>query len=567
METSLHTLIKSYFGKHKNKVQLTTPPDLSFGHLSTNVAMLEAKALKQNPLDLANTIVSSLNKKIDPTVIEKIEVIKPGFINFFFTKGFLIKQAEKVNYQLQFKKDLSRYGRGKTMVIDYSAPNIAKPFGIGHLRSTNIGQAIYNLYQVLGWHCIGDNHLGDWGTQFGKQIVAIQTWWKGDIDSLTIDDLEKLYVKFHQQAQVDKNLEDQARLVFAKLERGDQVIRNLWQKCVDISLVEFNKVYQLIDVDIDMALGESFYQPMLSDIISAFKKKKLAKLSQNALVISFDDMPPAMLVKSDGATSYFTRDMATIKYRYQTWKPDLVIYEVGAEQNLHFKQVFRASELMGWIPQNKLFHVGHGLIRWPTGKFSTRHGDTIHLKDVIDRSIAGATKIVAHSKVTKNLSPTDKKQMIKDVAIGAIKFADLFQHPQKDIIFDWDKVMGLSGDSGPYLQYTYARCLSVLTKSKIKESKNIDVNSLTQPILDIELELLHLFLQFELRILESASTINPSILTQYLTKVAQVYNQFYATTKIIDQKQEVFRLFLTQTTASVLQIGLPLLGIKPIKKM
>lgn len=567
METSLHTLIKSWFGKHKHKVELSTPPDLKFGHLSTNIAMILSKDLKKNPFQLAQEIVEELETTVDQNIIEKIEVIKPGFINFYFTTQFLISQSEKINYQLEFKNHLKTYGQSKTMVIDYSAPNIAKPFGIGHLRSTNIGQAIYNLYQILGWNCIGDNHLGDWGTQFGKLIVAIDKWSTKPIDSLSIDDLEKLYVKFHQQAETDPNLIDLARLTFKRLENNDPEIKRLWQICVDISLKEFDQIYQLLDVKIDYAYGESFYQPHLEKVIKLFKEKKLAKSSKGALIVKVNPLPPAMLVKSNGTTTYFTRDLATIKYRLDTWKPDLIIYEVGSDQTLHFQQLFAACQKIGWLPKQGFAHVAHGLIRWPQGKFSTRKGDTIHLKDVIEQAIKKATKIVESTKISKSLTTKEKKGMIIDVAIGAIKFADLFQHPTKDIIFDWDKIMGLTGDSGPYLQYTYARCLSVLTKSNILETKNIALSSITDPINHQEYKLLNMFVQFEPKILESASTINPSILAQYLLKVAKEYNQFYANLKIIGQSQQTFRLFLTQTTASILEIGLKILGIKSLKKM
>lgn len=559
--------LKKFKLKKLPDFDLTTPPDLKFGHLSTNIAMVLGKVQKQNPFDLAQEIVEELETVVDKNMIEKIEVIKPGFINFYLTTQFLISQAEKINYELEFKNQLKTYGQGKTMVIDYSAPNIAKPFGIGHLRSTNIGQAIYNLYKILGWNCIGDNHLGDWGTQFGKLIVAINKWATKSIESLSIDDLEKLYVKFHNEAETDPSLIDLARLTFKKLEDNDPKVKKLWQVCVDISLKEFNQVYGHLNVKIDYAHGESFYQPHLKKVIDIFKTKKLAKVSRGALIINLDPLPPAMLVKSNGTTTYFTRDLATVKYRLDTWKPDLIIYEVGSDQTLHFQQLFSACKKIGWIPPLGFFHVAHGLIRWTKGKFSTRKGDTIHLSDVITQATDKATKIVASSQVSKSLTSIEQKDMIADVAIGAIKFADLFQHPQKDIIFDWDKIMGLGGDSGPYLQYTYARCLSVLAKSNVLETKNIALSSITDPINQQEYLLLNLFIQFESKILESASTVNPSILAQYLLKVAKEYNQFYANLKIIDSNQQTFRLFLTQTTASILEIGLKLLGIKPVTKM
>ncbi len=567
MESVLNKTIKSWFGKNAPKVELMTPPDPKFGHLSTNIAMILAKSKKSNPVELAHQLVADFYQKMDTDIVEKVEVINPGFINFFLKRNFLLKQVEKINYDLEFSNYLGTYGKDKTVVIDYSAPNIAKPFGIGHLRSTNIGQAIYNLYKILGWNCIGDNHLGDWGTQFGKLIVAINKWSTKPADQLTIEDLEKLYVKFHKEAENDATLVDQARVVFNQLEKGDSDIKKMWQLCVDVSLKEFDRVYELLGVKIDYAHGEAFYQDMLDKIIKAFTGKKLTQTSQKATIVKLKGLPPAMLVKSDGSTTYFTRDLATVKYRLDTWKPDLIVYEVGADQTLHFQQVFAACQKIGWVPKLGFVHVAHGLIRWPDGKFSTRSGDTIHLKDVIEEAITRAKKLTGSSQVTKSLTPPERNQMIQDVAIGAVKFSDLAQNPQKDIIFDWDKVMTLSGDSGPYLQYTYARCLSVLDKSRIKETKNISPESIIGNITSQESELLNSLFQLESKILESASATNPSVLAQYLLKLAKNYNTFYGGQKIIGSVNETLGIFLTQSTASVLHLGLTLLGLVPIEKM
>jgi len=568
MDTDLFSLIKTSLSSFSKDILLNHPPDTKFGHISTNIAMILAKNKKKNPLDIAINIKKKLDKDITlKDVVDKITVVKPGFINFYLKSDYLIAQAQSLNYSLDFKKQLARHVTNKTMVLDYSAPNIAKPFGIGHLRSTNIGQAIYNIYKILGWNCIGDNHLGDWGTQFGKLIVAADNWSKEPIDKLTISDLEKLYVKFYKQAKKDPKLLKLAQATFKKLEQADPVITKKWQSCVDLSLVEFNKVYDLLDVKIDHAYGESFYQDKMTSVISFFTKNGLAKKSQAALIVDLDPLPPAMLVKSNGTTTYFTRDLATVKYRLDTWHADKIIYEVGADQTLHFQQVFAACQKANWFPKDGFFHVAHGLIRWKGGKFSTRKGDTIHLSDVVDKAILEAKKIVNSTHVTKDLTAEEKENMISAVAIGAIKFSDLCQHPKRDIIFDWHKIMGLSGDSGPYLQYTYARCLSVLAKTTIREQKNISPSSIVGHINPQEANLLNLFYQFEEKIIESADTINPSIIAQYLLKLAQSYNEFYATCKIIDDPQEIFRVFLTKTTASSLKLGLDLLGIKTVDKM
>jgi arginyl-tRNA synthetase len=321
----------------------------------------------------------------DNELIEKIEKVA-GFTNIFIKKEKLIEEASEIGGD-NWRNEIEEIGKGKTMVIDYSAPNIAKPFGIGHLRSTNIGQALYNIYQILGWRCIGDNHLGDWGTQFGKMMSAYKNWGDKKLEEMSIADLEKLYVKFHEEAEKNKALEKEGQEWFAKLEYGDMEAREMWQKCIEISLKEFNRVYEMIGVKIDYAYGESFYEPMLKDIVREIKDKGITKESEGTTIVEFKDLAPAILMKSDGATIYFTRDMATIKYRVKTWNPDLIIYEVGAEQSLYFKQLFEAAEMMGWINKNKLVHIAHGLIRWKDGKFSTRKGQTIHLEEVIEKAM------------------------------------------------------------------------------------------------------------------------------------------------------------------------------------
>lgn len=488
----------------------------------------------------------------DCDLVEKTEKVA-GFTNIWIKKDILRKEAEKINYELEFKKELSKSGQGKTMVIDYSAPNIAKPFGIGHLRSTNIGQAIYNLYKILGWNCIGDNHLGDWGTQFGKLIVAIKKWNKKDVEKLSIDDLEKLYVKFHAEAEKNPELEDEAREWFAKLENGDAQAKDIWQKCIDISLREFDKVYEILGVKIDQTLGESFYLDKMPAVIEEMEKKGITKKSEGAEIVEFANMPPAMVRKSNETSTYFTRDMATVKYRVEKWHPDLIIYEVGSDQILHFRQVFETAKMLGY--KTNFVHVAHGMMRWATGKFSTRKGDTIHLSEVIIKAMEEAKKI----------APKNTKEKIAAVAIGAIKFNDLAQDPKKDIVFDWNRVMSMDGNSGPYLQYTYARCMSVLGKTEIIEQKNIE--NIPENINDEEMALIREFYKFEEKIIEASERFNPGVIAEYLLSIARKYNEFYGKHRIIDQPEETWRIFITKVTSNVLKTGLGLLGIETVEKM
>ncbi len=493
-----------------------------------------------------------LEKKLDRDMVDKIEIIG-HYVNVYYKAAYLVREAEKINYEIEFKNELNQLNNGKTVVIDYSSPNIAKTFGIGHLRSTNIGQALYNLYQILGWNCIGENHLGDYGTQFGKLITAIKKWGPINWSTAKVDDLESLYIKFHRNET--EELLNEARNWFAKLENKDPEAMAIWQKCVDLSQQEFNQIYDLLDVHFDYCHGESFYRPMTDEIIQIMKDKGLTKESQGATIIEFEDHSVAIVKKSNETSTYFDRDIAALKYRRDTWHPDLIIYEVGADQTLYFKQVFTTVEKLGWFKPANLHFVGHGLIRQQQGKFSTRKGQTIHLKDIITKTIALAKKI----------APDNSAEAVRAIAIGAIKFNDLAQNPRKDIIFDWQKIMNLEGNSGPYLQYTYARANSVLGKTKIKEQKNLDPTNLN--LNAAELSVLREIVKFKAKIIEAAERFNPGVLAEFLLNVARKYNEFYAKNRIIGSDNEAFRIFLTRSTASLLHLGLELLGIKTLTKM
>lgn len=522
------------------EAQVTRTQNDTFGDWTTNVAMMLAKERQQSPALIAQEIKEKLMGLIDKSIIEKVEVAG-GYVNFYLTKNFLIDNLEKL--------EINQTGEGKKVVIDYSAPNIAKPFGIGHLRSTNIGQAIYNIYSALGWECIGDNHLGDWGTQFGKLIVAIDRWHDGT--PLTIEGLEKLYVRFHQEADQDETLLEEARAKFADLEKGDEAARAMWQKCVAISLSEFNRVYQMLGVKIDYSYGEAFYEPMLKSIIDEVKAKGITKESEGATIVEFAKMPPAILVKSNGATTYYTRDLATLKFRKDTWNPDLVIYEVGADQQLHFEQVFATGEKMGWFRREQLIHVAHGLIRWAEGKFSTREGKTIHLEEVINRAVEEAMR----------MSETTDRETAQKIAIGAIKFADLAQDPKRDIIFDWKKVMSLEGNSGPYLMYTVARINSLMGK-KTRQAEKTETD-----IKDEEMALVRKLNQWPEKVTEAAERLSPAVVAEYLVGLAQRFNEFYNKYRVIGEPEEGWRLYLALKTSTTLSKGMKMLGIEPVEKM
>jgi len=534
----------------------------SHGDYATNAALLIGKKIKKNPMEIAENLIKYL--QIGQS-IKKIEAKEPGFINFWLSENELLISLQKI------LKEKNKHGAGrekKTMVIDYSSPNIAKSFGVGHLRSTIIGQAIYNIYKFLGWKCIGDNHLGDWGTQFGKLIVATKKWSKKDLKDLKIQDLEDLYVKFHKESQSDDNLLQEARDWFKKLEKGDKEAKKIWKTCVSASLKEFDRVYNILGIKIDYALGESFYQDKADLIIKEAKKKGLAEKSQNALVIPLSgNKIPLMLLKSDGATTYATRDLATIKYRIDKWNPDLIIWEVGVDQKFYFEQVFKAAEMLDYGKKSQFVHVAHGLIRWPHGKFSTRKGDTIHLESILEELFKRARKIVDKSKTVKDGSEKQREKIAKQVAIGAIKYNDLSRYHAKDIIFDWDSILSLEGNSGPYIQYTAVRCQSVIDRM---DSDSLVFHMNLTDFNQEEVTILRTIRKFPEILKEAANNFSPNLICNFIFDLAQKYNIFYEKHSILKAKtkeKKEFRLALTVATRQILENSLELLGISIPQKM
>ncbi len=424
------------------EIEIEKPREKENGDYSSPVSFSLAKKLKKDPSKIAKEI--SRNLKREEWRVEE----KGGFINFFFSDKVLFDKAKE---GVKFNK------KNKLAVVDYSSPNIAKSFGIGHLRSTIIGQAMVNIYRALGWKVVGLNYLGDWGTQYGKLIFQIKKEGVKEED-LTIEEMERLYVKFHKEAKENPDLEEKGREWFRKLEEGDKEAMRIWEICSKKSLKEFEETYRILGVEIDKIDPESFYKEKAKEIIKEAKDKKIARESKGALIIDLPNLPPAMLLKSGGGTTYFARDLAAVKYRVEKWTPDLFIYEVGSDQKLHLRQLFEAVSLFGWAPKESFFHMAHGLFRKKGGKMSTRKGETIHLKEVLNKVMEGAKEM------------TDDKEVARQVGIGAIKYQDLKRDYRRDIIFDWEEMLSLKGNSGPYLQYSAVRARSVLDKSKKKPS-------------------------------------------------------------------------------------------------
>ena len=554
---------------------LEHPENAEHGDYSTNVALVLAKKLGKNPKEVAELIIGKL--KIENwKFLDRVEVAGPGFINFFLSKGYFLQESLKIIEQK------NKYGAGKEkkkIIVEYSSPNIAKSFGIGHLRSTIIGQAIYNLYKFLGYKCIGINYPGDWGTPHGKILYQLEEkLLKGKsanerkeiLDTLTIEDLESLYVEFHQNTT--PQMEEGARLWFKKLEQRDKEARGLWKKTREVSFKEFERIYDLLDVKIDHVIGESFFEDKMEEVISDFKKKGLAKESQGALIVPFpnDVLPPAMLLKSDGATTYFTRDLANMKYRISKWKPDSIVIETGVEQTLHFQQVFFASKLIGYAKDEELVHVSHGLYRTKEGKFSTRKGQTIHLEKVLGEAVDKAREIIEQSETTRGLSEQEKIGVAKAVGIGGIKYNDLSQHPSGDIVFDWDKILNLKGNAAPYLQYTYARCKSILRKAKVLKLNSVKLKLSLTRLSTEEVSILRLLYRFEEIVREAAEKFSPNLVCNFVFDLAQRYNLFYNTNPVLKAETEEaknFRLLLTASVAQVIKNSLSLLGIAVPERM
>ncbi len=553
------------------------PVFFQYGDFTSNIAILLSKVAQKPPIGLANLILEKLNnKKIN--FLEKIEISPQGFLNFFLKKEVFLEEINNIF------KEKERYPRiilnkKKTIVIDYSSPNIAKSFGIGHLRSTIIGHAIYNLFKFLGYKSIGDNHLGDWGTQFGNLIFAILKWGgKKNIKEYTIYELEKLYVKFHKEAQKNPKIKEEGRKYFFKLEKRDEKIKQIWREIVKLSLKEFNKIYKILDIKIDFTIGESFYLKFTKEIIKELQEKGILSKSEGALIIKFKEkeFPPAILVKSDGTSTYFLRDLAAIKYRLKKWKPDIILYEVGAEQSLYMKQLFEAVKMLKWDKiyakkETYFFHLSHGLYLSKGGKISTRQGTTIHLEKILNKAIQEAKKILSKSKAYKNASEKIKEKVAKKIAISAIKYNDLRENPQNNIIFDLKKCLNLKGNSGPYLQYTLVRANSVLKKAKINRINKIKILSKNPNFLsEEEFYLLKEICKFRTILLKSQEKFSPNIICNYIFNLSQKFNLFYERYPILNEKNDdlrKLRLLITFSIAQILKNSFKILGLSVLEKM
>ena len=521
------------------------PKDRKLGDYSIPCFSL-AKKLRKNP----NIIAEEISKKLSL----KSEVLN-GYLNVFIDKSSFTKELlEKISIEKE-NYGSNKSGEGKTIVIDYSSPNIAKPFGVGHLRSTVIGESLRRICLMNGYNVVGINHLGDWGTQFGKLIYAYKTWGNEEaLNESPLDELKRIYVKFHEEEAKDSSITDEGRKWFKALEDGNEEAVSLWKRFTEVSLKEFNKTYKLLGVDkFDSYAGESFYNDKMDSVVEELEQKHLLEVDDGASIVRLDNMPPALIKRSDGATLYITRDLAALFYRKKTYNFTEALYCVGNEQTLHFNQLNAVVEKMGY--DFRATHIGFGMVLQDGKKMSTRHGKSVKLQDVLEEAIELAGKYIEE----KNPNLENKKEVAEKVGVGAVIFNDLKNYRTSDIEFNLEEILKFEGNTGPYIQYTYARINSLLKNKEIKEIDytNLDIDEYIWNIV------LDLYNYFDI-ISRAKKEYDPSIIAKYLIDLAQDFNKFYANHRVGDDS---FKLKLCESVGIVVKSGMRLLDVEVINQM
>ena len=525
-----------------------------------------AKTLRKAPNLIAQDVAAKLEGS---EILEKVQAVGP-YVNMFLNKTwraqFILGQVDEAAAAGK-AYGASTVGEGKTVVMDYSSINVAKPFHIGHLRTTVIGNSISRMLQFMGYKTVSINHLGDWGTQFGKMVVAYRKWGNPEeVEQKGVRGLLELYVKFHEEAEKDPELDEIARATFTSMEQGDEEALALWKLFVDISLKEVSRVYDMLDVKFDSFLGESYFFTRTDELISILKEKNLLQESEGAQIVdlSEENMPPCIVLKKDGSTLYATRDIAAAMYRKDTYDFDKCLYITGMEQILHFSQWFKVCEKIGFPWSKDLVHIPYGLVSLEGGKLSTRGGNVIFLEDLLHEAVQKTKEIM----MEKNPDLENMDQVAQQVGVGAVVFHDLFNNRIKDVTFSWDQVLNFDGETGPYVQYTFARASSVLRKAQWDPAKQeaIDMSLLTD---EYSQEILKLIENFPKRVEEACQKWEPYMITRYTVALATAFNKFYHENSIMNAEENVkkARLKLTYVVTQVIKQGLYLIGVQAPEKM
>lgn len=535
------------------------PPQENMGDYSFPCFQL-AKTLRKNPAQIATELVSTL----DLEDFAEVKNVGP-YINFFLDRKKFENQV--INTIIEKKENFGKsdMGKGKTAIVEFSSVNIAKPFHIGHIRSTVIGDALRNIHEFLGYNTIATNYIGDYGTQFGTMIAAYKLW--GDDEKLNanpIQELLNLYVRYNTEASENEEMMDAARQEFKNLEEGEEEATRLWSWFKEISFNEFDRVYKLLDIEFDNYKGEACYSEYMPAILEELKDKNLLVESDGAQIIDLSefDLPPSIIIKSNGSSAYITRDIATAINRKKEYNFDENLYVVATQQNLHFQQLWRILELMGYDLYKGCKHISFGMVSLKDQTLSTRKGQVVFLEDVLNKAIDKTREIMENrDDAVENID-----EVSRIVGIGAVKFQELYNNRIKDYVFDWDEVLNFDGETGPYVQYTYARAKSVLRKAGIDEIKPLDIEKITS---DEEFTLVKKLAGFEDVVVKAKEKYEPSLITRHLTDIAKSFNKFYNSSKIMveDEKLKEERLALAYVTAIVIKTALGLLGIRTVEKM
>ncbi|NSB16658.1 arginine--tRNA ligase [Clostridium beijerinckii] len=519
-----------------------------------------SKVMRKAP----NMIAEELKNSMSTDGFERIENLGP-YVNFFVDKGVFAENTIKKVLEDGENYGSSNIGEGKTVCVEYSSPNIAKPFHVGHLFTTAIGNSLYKMFKKEGYNTVGLNHLGDWGTQFGKLISAYDRWVDEEaLEKAPIDELLRIYVKFHEEAEKDPSLEDEARANFKALETGDEKATALWTRFRDLSLKEFERVYNILGVKFDSLAGEAFYNDKMDVVVNELKEKGLLVESNGAQVVMLEEynMPPCIVLKGDGASIYATRDLAAAMYRKKTYDFHKCVYVVGTPQALHFKQVFKVLELAGHEWAKDCVHVGFGLVKFADRKLSTRNGSIVLLDDLLREAVEKTMEVINE----KNPELENKEEVAKKIGVGAVIFTYLKNSREKDIVFDWKEILSFDGETGPYVQYSYARGNSILNRGK-ECAGTVDYSKLSSKE---EFELVKSIANFNGVITLALDKLEPSILTRYVIEVAKGFNKFYNAHSVLnleDEDLKATRLNLVKASLQVIKNGLELLGIDVVEKM